>query len=203
MTTLPPVTIILFLTGIAVWVEGVYHLGIDAEPVPGGIPATDRFGSMRATAGGPGTAMAGPLPVRAVGWIMLLAGLSDFVQAFYIMAAKPLGTPETVRLGGLVAIYAGFFTFLGIAQILGLDMRVVGDAAIPVGIVPLVYIPLFFADSWMMRSIIVIWGIAFIATWAHTHNWLSARIFGAYLVLVAIFTFFLPPALLALGHPLP
>ena len=81
-------------------------------------------------------------------------------------------------------------------------MRVVGDAAIPVGIVPLVYIPLFFPDCWMMRTIIVIWGITFIATWAHTHNWLSDRIFGAYLILVAIFTFFLPPAILALGHPL-
>ena len=84
MTTLPPITIILFLTGIAVLVEGVYHLGIDAESVPGG---------------GPGTAAAGPLPVRAVRWIMLLAGLSDFVQAFYIMATKPPGTPDTVRLG--------------------------------------------------------------------------------------------------------
>ena len=61
-------------------------------------------------------------------------------------------------------IYAGFFTFLGSAQVLGLDMRVVGDAAIPVGIVPLVYIPLFFPDCWMMRTIIVIWRIAFIAT---------------------------------------
>ncbi len=83
-------------------------------------------------------------PCFPVGWITLLAGLSDFAQAFYLMAARPapLGG-ASVLISGLVIFYASFFTFLGITEIRGLDLRPLGNVAFAVALVPLPYRQVF------------------------------------------------------------
>jgi hypothetical protein len=181
--TLPalPITIIFFLTGLAVWANAMYFLGIGAKP------ASDTA----------------PNPLTSVGWITLLAGLSNFVQAFYIMAARPapLGA-ASVLLAGLVVFYAGFFTFLGITEIRGLDLRPMGNVSFAVAIVPLFYWQ-FFAGGWMFRSILIVWFVAFLAVTATTYGRLMPRVLGLILLATAIYTFFVPAILLATGNTIP
>jgi len=86
---MPPIAIVFFLTGIAVWANALYFLGVAAQRAEGGSD-----------------------PVKAVGWITLVAGLSDFLQVLVIGSGNNL-------LGGLVVFYAAFFTLLGIAEIAG------------------------------------------------------------------------------------
>ncbi|HET8700492.1 MAG TPA: hypothetical protein VFL97_02355 [Nitrococcus sp.] len=243
LTSVPPVAVVLSLTGLAVWAEGLYFLGLGAKPKTslghgkyGQAPATAKGRESRTVARGhgmppeanplasaelmadgssaaaaasmpyPDSAAAAPRrlsdPVRAVGMIMFIAGLSDLVQMTYIMVSKPLETPETTILASMVAIPAGWFTYLGISQLLDLDMRPVGNVAIAVGLVPLLWWN-FFAGSVMIQADLAIWGLAFLACAAHSYGLLPNKVLGAYLVFVACSAFFLQPAMWALGHPLP
>jgi len=176
-----PITIIFFLTGLAVWANALYFLGIGAKP------ASDD----------------GPNPIKSVGWISLVAGLSNIIQAVYIMAARPapLG-PASVLLAGLVVFYAAFFILLGITEILGLDLRPVGNLSVAVAIVPLFYWQ-FFAGGWMFRSILIVWAVAFLAVTATTYGKSQPRVLGLILLATAIYTFFLPAVLLATGNTIP
>jgi hypothetical protein len=169
---MPPIAIVFFLTGIAVWANGLYFLGVAAKRAEGGSD-----------------------PVKAVGWITLVAGLSDFLQVLVIGSGNNL-------LGGLVVFYAAFFTLLGIAEIAGLDLRVVGNVSAAVAIVPLFYWD-FVSGSWMLQSILVVWAVVFLAITATTYGRFSARGLGALLVGTAVYTFWLPAVLLALGNEIP
>ena len=176
-----PITIVFFLTGIAVWANALFFLGMGAKPAEEG----------------------GSNPLKGVGWITLLAGLSDFAQAFYLMAARPapLGS-GAVLLAGLVVFYAGFFTYLGITEILGLDLRPMGNVAIAVAIVPLPFWQ-FFAGGWMFRSILAVWVVAFLAVAATTYGKLNPRLLGLILLVTAIYTFWVPGWILATGNLIP
>jgi len=59
----------------------------------------------------------GPNPLVSVGWLSLIAGLSDFGQAFYIMAARPepLGADGSVLISGLIIFY--FYAIFGMSMI--------------------------------------------------------------------------------------
>lgn len=169
---MPPIAIVFFLTGIAVWANALYFLGVASRPADGGSD-----------------------PVRAVGWITLIAGLSNFWQVSQIGQADNL-------LGGLVVFYAAFFTFLGITEILGLDLRIVGHVAIAVALVPLVYWEAL-AGGWMLRSILVVWALVFLAIAATTYGRLGARVLGVLLLITAVYTFWIPASILAMGNTLP
>ncbi len=92
-------------------------------------------------------------PLKAVGWITLIAGVSNFVQAFYLMASRPKPLENAaVLISGLVIFYAGFFTFLGITEILGLDLRPLGNLSAAVALVPLFYWKVFEGDGCSVRS---------------------------------------------------
>jgi hypothetical protein len=130
-----------------------------------------------------------------VGWITLVAGVSNFWQVSQIGAQDNL-------LGGLVVFYAAFFTFLGITEILGLDLRVLGHVAIAVALVPLVYWEAL-SGGWMLRSILVVWAIVFLAIAATTYGRLSGRVLGALLLITAVYTFWIPASILAMGNTIP
>jgi hypothetical protein len=189
LTEVPPVAVVLSLTGLAVWGEGLYFLGLGAKPKQENVPAA--------------ATVSRPLshPLRAVGMIMFIAGLSDLVQTVYIISSKPLGTPDTVILAGMLAIPSGWFTYLGISQVLDLDMRPVGNVAIAVALVPLFWWK-FFSDSRIIQSDLIVWGLAFLAVAAHAYGLLPNRVLGGWLVIVALYAFFLQPVIWALGHPL-
>lgn len=177
---MPPITIVFFLTGIAVWANALYFLGVGADKQEGSAD-----------------------PLKSVGWISLIAGLSNFGQAIYIMGARPdpLGD-NAVLLAGLVIFYAAFFTFLGITEILGLDLRVLGNVSAAVAIVPLFYWD-FFAGGWMFRSILVVWAVVFMAIALTTYGKVKGKVMGTMLVGTAVYTFWVPAAILAMGNTIP
>ncbi len=175
---MPPITIVFFLTGIAVWANALYFLGVGATRKEG---ASD--------------------PLTTVGWITLVVGLADFVQAFDIMSNQLAGD-ASILLAGLVSIYAGFFTFLGVTEIRGLDLRPLGNVSVAVALVPLFYWS-FFAGGWMFRSILVVWAVVFLAIAATTYGRLGGKVLGALLVLTATYTFWVPAIILALGRTIP
>lgn len=177
---MPPITIIFFVTGIAVWANAMYFLGVGADQKEGGSN-----------------------PLKAVGWITLVAGLVDFVQAFAIMSTALAGAGDPlIQLAGIVAIYGAFFTLLGITEIQGLDLRPIGNVAAAVAIIPLFYWK-FFAGGWMFRSILVVWLVVFLAIAATTYGKLTAKTLGGLLVVTAVYTFWVPAVILALGNKIP
>lgn len=175
---MPPITIVFFFTGIAVWANAMYFLGVGSTPKEGGSD-----------------------PLKAVGWVTLVAGLVDFVQAFDIMSNQLAGE-ASILLSGLVAIYAAFFTFLGITEIQGLDLRPIGNVAFAVAIVPLFYWD-FFSGSWMFQSILIVWFVVFLGVTATTYGRLNAKVLGLLLVVTATYTFWTPAIILALGNEIP
>lgn len=102
----------------------------------------------------------------------------------------------------MVVIPAAWFCYLGISQLLNLDMRPVANVAIAVGLVPLAWWP-FFGTSVMFQADLIIWGLAFLACAVHGYGKLPNKVLGGYLVFVSITAFFLQPALWALSIPLP
>ncbi len=175
---MPPITIVFFVSGLAVWANALYFLGLGAAPKEGG---TD--------------------PLRAVGWVTLAAGVVDFLQAFDILS-QGLAGEGSILIGGLVAIYATFFTFLGVTEILGLDLRPLGNVAFAVALVPLFYWNVF-AGGWMLRSILIVWAVVFLAITATTYGRFNARALGVLLVITATYTFWTPAVILALGRSIP
>ena len=65
---MPPITIVFFVSGMAVWANAMYFLGVGADRKEGGAD-----------------------PLKSVGWVTLTAGLVDFVQAFAIMSNQLAG----------------------------------------------------------------------------------------------------------------
>ena len=175
---MPPITVIFVISGLAVWVNGLAFLGVGAKPA-------DEEGAD---------------PLVTVGWITLLAGVLDLLQAAVIIGTVP--GPTGIPLGGLVTFYGTFFTGLGISLIKGLDLRPIGNLAVAVAIVPLFWWK-FFDGSWMFQSILVVWVIAFLAVAATTYGKLPGRVLGAILTVTSVYTFLVPAAILALGETIP
>ena len=175
---MPPITIVFFVTGIAVWANAMYFLGIGAAPKEGGAD-----------------------PLKSVGWITLAAGVLDFFQAHAIISNQLAGD-ASILLSGLVAIYGAFFTYLGVTEIFGLDLRPLGNVAFAVALVPLFYWD-FFAGGWMFRSILIVWAVVFLAIAATTYGRFAAKSLGLLLVGTAVYTFWVPAIILALGNEIP
>jgi len=177
---MPPITIVFVASGLAVWLNALYFLGVGSQ-------RTDD----------------GPDPLRTVGAATFLVGIVDLTQAVYIMAARPapLGTASVV-LAGLIAFYGVFFVILGWTELAGLDLRPVGNLAIAVAIVPLFWWR-FFDGGWMFRSILVLWVVAFASVAATIYGRLRPRPLGTVLLGTSAYSFFVPAIILALGKTIP
>ena len=134
----------------------------------------------------------------SVGWVSLTAGVVNLGSVLWFVGQ---GDGPHV-LAGLVTFYGLFFTALGLTEILGLDLRQIGNVAVAVAIVPLFWWD-FLSGSWMLQSILIVWAVAFLAITATTYGKLPARPLGAILVGVAIYTFWLPIIIMALGNDIP
>jgi hypothetical protein len=177
----PPITVLFIASGLAVWLNALYFLGL---------------GARRASAEHPD-------PLVGVGWATLAAGIVDLISATYILAARPAPLGDAgVVLAGLVVFYGLFFLALGITEIKGLDLRPVGNLAIAVAIVPLFWWK-FFEGGWMFRSILVVWAVAFLMVAGTTYGKVQAKALGLVLLGTAAYTFFTPVALLAMGDTIP
>lgn len=186
---MPPITIVFIGTGLVVWLNALYFLGVGADQEEDG-----------------------PNPLVSVGWATLVIGLLDLVSAsiilnrgteFDVAAGEFIGVNGVfLPLAGLITFYGLFFTLLGITEIKGLDLRIVGNLAIPVAIVPLFWWD-FFDGSWMFQSILVVWLVAFGAVAATTYGKLEGKVLGLVLLVTAVYTFWTPVIILALGNEIP
>lgn len=182
---MPPIILVFTVTGSALFVISAFFLGWGAKG--------DDSGSN---------------PLKTVGAIAIAAGVVDLLSALYIVTRSGLpavaGTSAAdaatasngaLLLGGLVGFYGLFFTSVGTAAFLGLDLRPVANLAIPVGLVPLAFWQ-FFDGSILLHSILIVWLIAFWSVAATVYGKLPAKILGAILLVTTIWTFFLPVVLL-------
>lgn len=178
---MPPITVVFVITGLVVWMNGLAFLGIGSKPQGDG-----------------------PNPMLTVGWITLVAGIVDLVNAVWIIQKLfgGDGSDTGVRLAGIVTFYGTFFVALGIAVVKGLDLRPIGNLAFAVAIVPLFWWK-FFDGSWMFQSILVVWVVAFLSVTALTYGKLKAEVGGAVLVATSVYTFLVPAAILATGNAIP
>jgi hypothetical protein len=173
----PPITVIFVVSGLAVWLNGLAFLGIGAKG-----------------------ADYGPNPLKTVGWVTLLAGIVDGIQAAVIIVKAP--SDVGIPLAGIVTFYSTFFFALGITLINGLDLKPIGNLAIAVAIVPLFWWK-FFDGSWMLQSILVVWLVAFLSVAGTTYGKLPGKVLGVILTITSLYTFLTPAALLALGKTIP
>lgn len=176
---MPPITMVFVITGLAVFVQAMFFLGIGANAAEGK-----------------------KSPIVPVGWIAVVAGVVDLIVGLYVTAVRPIEADPSLLLAGLIAFYGLFFIALGIAEILDLDLRVVGNLAIPTAIVPLAWLN-FFSGSTTFTIILIWWVIAFLSITLTTYGKLKPQILGIILMITALFTFFLVPVLLVLGVSLP
>ena len=175
---MPPISVVFVITGLAAWVNGLYFLGVGSEQEEGG-----------------------PNPLVSVGWVSLVAGVVDLGTALWFVGQAD--GPHV--LAGLLTFYGLFFVALGVTEIVELDLRQVGNLAVPVAIVPLFWWD-FFTDlgfDWMFQSILIVWAVAFLAITATAYGKLAAQQLGAILLVVATYTFWLPVVIIALGNDIP
>lgn len=176
---MPPITMVFVITGLAVFVQAMFFLGVGANAAEGK-----------------------KSPLVSVGWIALVAGIVDLIVGLYITAARPIDSDPSRLLAGLIAFYGLFFVALGITEILDLDLRVAGNLAIPTAILPLAWLK-FFSGSTSFTLILIWWVIAFLSITLTTYGKMKPKVLGLILMITAIFTFFLIPVFLVLGIAIP
>jgi hypothetical protein len=174
-----PITMVFLLTGLAVFLQAMFFLGIGASETPGS-----------------------KSPLVSVGYVALIAGIADLAVALYITVGRPLGPDPSLLLAGLISIYGLFFVTLGLTEILGLDLRVIGNLAVPTALVPLAWLP-FFSGSTTFTAILIFWVVTFLAITMTTYGRLSGKALGLILLITSLFTFLIVPVSWAMGITLP
>ncbi len=177
--SVPPITMVFVLTGLAAFVQAMFFLGVGANSAEGK-----------------------KSPIIPAGWIALVAGIVDLIVGVYITAARPIDADPSLLLAGLIAFYGLFFIALGLTEILDLDLRVAGNLAIPTAILPLAWLK-FFSGSTTFTLILIWWVIAFLSITLTTYGKMKPKVLGIILMITAIFTFFLIPVFLVLGIAIP
>lgn len=176
---MPPITMVFVLTGLAVFVQAMFFLGVGANA------GADKKS-----------------PIVSAGWIAIVAGIVDLIVGLYITAARPIEADPSLLLAGLIGFYGLFFVALGLTEILDLDLRVVGNLAIPTAILPLAWLK-FFSGSTLFTVTIIWWLIAFLSITLTTYGKMPPKVLGIILMITSLFTFFLVPVLLVLGIAIP
>jgi hypothetical protein len=169
-----PITMVFIITGLAVFTQAMFFLGIGASAEEGK-----------------------KSPIVPVGYISVIAGIINLVVGLYITVVRPLDADPSLLLAGLIGFYGLFFLALGLAEILDMDLRVIGNLAIPTAILPLFWINFFSATQWTL--ILIWWVVTFLAITLTTYGKLQARVLGIILMITAIFTFFLVPVDAVMG----
>ncbi len=169
-----PITMVFIITGLAVFTQAMFFLGIGASAEEGK-----------------------KSPIVPVGYISVIAGIINLVVGLYITVVRPLDADPSLLLAGLIGFYGLFFLALGLAEILDMDLRVIGNLAIPTAILPLFWINFFSDTQWTL--ILIWWVVTFLAITLTTYGKLQARVLGIILMITALFTFFLVPVDAVMG----
>ena len=176
---MPPITMAFVVTGLAVFLQAMYFLGVGAS-----------------------TSEGKKNPILGVGYVTVVAGVIDLIVGLYITVGRPLDSATdataSLLLAGLLSFYGMFFVALGLTEILGLDLRVIGILALPVAILPLAWIH-FFSGSTTFTLILIWWAVTFLAITATTYGKMQGKVLGIILMITSLLTFFLVPVAWALG----
>ncbi len=173
------VAVIFFTFGLGAWVIGLYLVGMGSDPTE--------------EAGDPGL---------TVGWVELIVGVILITQVF-ILVQQAGGEGVILTLAGLVLLFALFFTALGVALIKGLDLRPIGNLAVPVGILAAFYVTFdLFDGTFLFQSSTIWWLIVFLLVAGFAYGKVPAKLLGGALILTGIYGF-LPVVYLALNRPIP
>ena len=176
---MPPITMAFVVTGLAVFLQAMYFLGVGASASEGK-----------------------KNPILGVGYVTVVAGVIDLIVGLYITVGRPLDSATdataSLLLAGLLSFYGMFFVALGLTEILGLDLRVIGNLALPVAILPLAWIH-FFSGSTTFTLILIWWAVTFLAITATTYGKMQGKVLGIILMITSLLTFFLVPVAWALG----
>jgi hypothetical protein len=173
------VAVIFFTFGLGAWVIGLYLVGMGSDPTE--------------DAGDPGI---------TVGWVELIVGLILTTQVF-VLVQQAGGEGLILTFAGLVLLFALFFTALGVSLIKGLDLRPIGNLAVPVGILAAFYVTFdLFDGTFLFQSSTIWWLIVFLLVAGFTYGKVPAKLLGAALILTGIYGF-LPVVYLALNQPVP
>lgn len=167
-------TMMFVALGLAAWANGLFFLGYGAEPAEGGAH-----------------------PVRTVGVISFIAGLAGFATVIWV--GFVVGGPG-IAVMALATPYAFFFTALGLSAWMSLDLKPIANISLVIAVWSLPFIGFAaFDKDILLQSTMVVWTVAFALVWAVVYGKAKANILGWWLVLTAIWTFFLPALRIATG----
>jgi hypothetical protein len=141
-------------------------------------------------------------PIKMVGWVELIVGLILTTQVF-LLVQQADGNGLILSLAGLIVLFAIFFTSFGIALIKGGDLRVIGNLAIPVGILAGSYVSFdLFDGTFLFISSTVWWVVVFLLIAGFTYGKVQAKVLGYALIATAVWGF-APVVYLAFNQPIP
>jgi hypothetical protein len=173
------VAVIFFTFALGAWVIGLYLIGMGSDPAEGGQD-----------------------PIKMVGWVELIVGLILTTQVF-LLVQQADGNGLILTLAGLVLLFAVFFTAFGIALVKGGDLRVIGNLAVPVGVLAGAYASFDLFDSvFLFQSSTLVWLVVFLMVTGFTYGKVPAKILGYALIATAVWGF-APVVYLALNQPIP
>lgn len=182
MTGLAPIAIGMTGLQFSLFVNGLHLSGIDAERADEGSPAPD----------------------KTVALASLVAAIALIFMSFWLVIDAPLGTEG--QLGPIQLVFsavAGMYGFLHIlfagVQFYGLDLRHVGNAALAVGIMQVLFIPVI--QGWsgvlgmtnvlLINAVLAVYVVIMVAVWGAVHGRWDPK-YAGYSLLVGFFgTFYL------------
>jgi hypothetical protein len=192
---MPPIILVLTVTGPALFCIASFFLGWGSKP--------DESGSN---------------PLKTVGWIAMAAGVIDLLSALYIVTRSTVPASTAVwpggdaaaaanaplLIGGLIGFYGLFFVSVGAAAFFGSDLRPVANLAVPVGLLPLAYWPVFSGGpgALFFHTTLIVWALTFLAVTAGVYGKIPGKVLGVILLVATLYTFFLPVVLLATTNAL-
>ena len=148
------------------------------------------------------------------GTVFLFVGIINSIVAFILLASSLTASfagvlsegPAAVNIATslLVLIFAFTWMTAGIINLRGYDLMPLGNAGIFMGAFMLVY-AVFFALSgaWWFFVDVVSWAWAFWSVTLASYGKIDLKIVGWTFVVEAIYTLWIPAAMLLLGIPLP
>lgn len=182
MSGLAPIAIGMTGLQFSLFVNGLHLSGVDAEP------ADDES----------------PPPDMTVAFASLVAAIALIFMSFWFLIDAPLGAESPlVEIQLVFSAISGMYGFLHViffgVQFYGLDLRPVGNAALGVGIMQVIFIPvvqqytdtLGTTNTLLINLVLAIYVVIMVAVWGATHGRWAVKYAGYTLLVGFLGTFYL------------
>lgn len=182
MSGLAPIAIGMTGLQFSLFVNGLHLSGVDSEPLDDDSPPPD----------------------KTVAFASLVAAIALIFMSFYLLIGTPFGTESP--FGAIQIVFSavsGMYGFLHVlfagVQYLGLDLRQVGNAALAVGIMQVLFIPVI--QQWsgvlggmhvtIINAVLAVYVVIMVAVWGAVHGRWSPKYAGYSLLVGFVGTFYL------------